>query len=133
MAQEKFENRRILVVDDEKDSVDIVNIVLSSVGAVVYQAGDGQEAFNICQEARPDVVLADISMPVMDGWELLRAIRGADGGHDVTVIALTAHAMSGDKERIIDAGFDGYMSKPLTMFTFLEDLSQLIPVAGTSS
>ncbi|MBN1121072.1 MAG: response regulator [Anaerolineae bacterium] len=132
MVQEKFENKRILVVDDERDSIDIVKIVLSSVGAVVYQAEDGRAALDICLQERPEVVLADISMPVMDGWELLNAIRGADGGEKVTVIALTAHAMSGDKKRIIDAGFDGYMSKPLTMFTFLEDLSQLLPVTGTS-
>ncbi len=132
MADVKFENKRILVVDDERDSIDIVKIVLSSVGAVVYQAEDGRAALDICLQERPEVVLADISMPVMDGWELLDAIRGADGGEKVTVIALTAHAMSGDRERIIDAGFDGYMSKPLTMFTFLDDLSQLLPVAGTS-
>jgi CheY-like chemotaxis protein len=132
MVHDIFENRRILVVDDERDSIDIVKIVLSSVGAVVYQAEDGRAALDICLQERPDVVLADISMPVMDGWELLQAIRGADGGKDVTVIALTAHAMSGDRERIINAGFDGYMSKPLTMFTFLEDLSQLLPVAGMS-
>jgi CheY-like chemotaxis protein len=128
MEREKFENKRILVVDDERDSIDIVKMVLSSVGAVVYQAEDGQTAFDICLQERPEVVLADISMPVMDGWELLDAIRGADGGDAVTVIALTAHAMSGDKERIIKAGFDGYMSKPLTMFTFLEDLYRFLPV-----
>ena len=91
MGNDKFENRRILVVDDERDSIDIVKIVLSSVGAVVYQAEDGQAAFDICLQERPDIVLADISMPVMDGWELLNAIRRADGGKDVTVIALTAH------------------------------------------
>lgn len=113
---------RVLVVDDEPDSVEIIKMVLGAAGATVFQAGDGKEAMGIFYQEHPTLILSDISMPEMDGWEMLKQIRASENGSDVPVVALTAHAMLGDRERVIDAGFAGYMSKPLAVFTFLDDL-----------
>ncbi len=117
----------VLVVDDEPDSVEIVKIVLRASGAAVAEAHTGEEALAAFQKDRPTVVLTDISMPDMDGWELLEAIRTRENGKNhIPVIALTAHAMAGDRERVMSAGFDGYLSKPLSMLSLLEDISNIL-------
>lgn len=113
---------RVLVVDDEPDSIEIIRLVLDAAGATVHQAGDGTDAMTIFYREHPTLVLTDISMPTMDGFEMLNRIKASENGADVPVIALTAHAMMGDQERILNAGFTGYMSKPLAVFTFLDDL-----------
>ncbi|MBN1119662.1 MAG: response regulator [Anaerolineae bacterium] len=117
---------RVLVVDDEPDSIEIIEMVLGAAGATVYQAGDGKEAMNIFSRVHPTLVLSDISMPEMDGWEMLKQIKASKNGASVPVVALTAHAMLGDRERIIGAGFAGYMSKPLAIFTLLDDLVECL-------
>nr|MBN1229939.1 response regulator [Anaerolineae bacterium] len=108
---------RVLVVDDEPDSVEIVRLVLEHAGASVIQAGNGEQALAAFHEARPDLVLSDLSMPTMDGWEFLRIIREHNPAHHTLVVAMTAHAMAGDREKVMQAGFDGYLSKPLNLFT----------------
>lgn len=113
---------QILVVDDEPDSIEVVKLVLTAVGAVVSDAADGREGLRKFQTEQPRLVLTDLSMPEMDGWELLTAIRKHETNGRIPVIALTAHTMAGDQERVVEAGFDGYMSKPLKLFTFIKDL-----------
>ena len=113
---------RVLVVDDEPDSIEILRIVLLAVEATVYTASNGLEALDIFQQEAPSIVLTDLSMPERDGWQLLKDIRRSENGDHTPVIALTAHAMAGDKQRVIEAGFDGYLSKPLRMVTLLQDL-----------
>jgi CheY-like chemotaxis protein len=118
---------RVLLVDDEPDSNEIVKMVLSARGATVFEAADGQEGLEIFRHRRPNLVLTDISMPEVDGWELLQRIRvSGDGLERTPVIALTAHAMIGDRERVLEAGFDGYMSKPLSMLTLVDDLVECL-------
>jgi CheY-like chemotaxis protein len=118
---------RVLLVDDEPDSNEIVKMVLSARGATVFEAADGQEGLEIFRHRRPNLVLTDISMPEVDGWELLQQIRvSGDGLERTPVIALTAHAMVGDRERVLEAGFDGYMSKPLSMLTLVDDLVECL-------
>ena len=116
---------RVLVVDDEDDSVEIVQMVLSAVGASVYKASNGEEGLAVFRNERPNLVLTDISMPAIDGSEMLKAIREREvafGFPKTPVIALTAHTMVGDKDKYLNAGFDGYLGKPLHMMTLIEDL-----------
>lgn len=112
---------RVLVVDDEVDSTRMLRIVLENAGAKVFVASDGQEALDLFDSAQPTLVLADLSMPVLNGWDLLREIRLRQST-EIKVIAVTAHAMKGDRENTLQAGFDGYFSKPLTFATFYESL-----------
>jgi len=126
MENSKLDNWRVLVIDDEPDSIDVVTMVLSASGATVFTAANGQEGLEIFKQHQPTLILTDLSMPEMDGWELIREIRQSKNGHTTPVIALTAHAMSGDKERVLAGGFDGYLSKPLKMFTLLDDLKSCL-------
>lgn len=130
MDKSKLGGWRVLVIDDEPDSIDVVTMVLSASGATVFTAANGQEALEIFKQRQPTLVLTDLSMPEMDGWQLLQEIRKVQNGHTTPVIALTAHAMIGDKERVLAGGFDGYLSKPLKMFTLLEDLQSCLQSKG---
>lgn len=133
MALPDVADWRVLVIDDEADSVEVVGLVLTAAGATVWEAANGQEGLAVFKQERPTLVLTDLSMPDMDGWELLKAIRDNEDGRRVPVIALTAHAMTGDRERVLEAGFDGYLSKPLKMFTLVEALLECLGHLDRSS
>ncbi len=127
-----LESWRILVIDDEPDSIDILKMVLSSVGAIVLTAANGEEGLTIFRREDVKLVLTDLSMPEMDGWQLLDLIREGENGKRTPIIALTAHAMTGDRERVMMVGFDGYLSKPLKIFTLLADLEECLNQAKKS-
>ncbi|MBL8133190.1 MAG: response regulator [Anaerolineae bacterium] len=117
-----LEGWEILVVDDEPDSLEVASVILDAYGAKVHEAGDGAEALALMKRARPMLVISDLSMPVMDGWRFLSAIRDDADLMYTPVIALTAHAMPGDAQRALEAGFNNYLTKPLTVETFMENL-----------
>jgi CheY-like chemotaxis protein len=126
MVASFLESWRVLVIDDEPDTIDILTIVLASVGVTVLTAANGEEGLTTFRSEDLNLVLTDLAMPEMDGWELLNQIRREENGNKTSIIALTAHAMAGDKERVMAAGFDGYLSKPLKMFTLLADLEECL-------
>jgi CheY-like chemotaxis protein len=116
----------VLVLDDEPDSLEVATRVLKFYGASVHTASNGREGLEMIQSLRPRFVISDLSMPVMDGWEFLYNLRKDSQMDNIPVIALTAHAMAGDRERGIQAGFHNYLTKPLTPATFMGDLLQLL-------
>lgn len=116
----------VLAVDDEADNLTLVTKVLTFKGAQVHTATNGQEALDMLKTLQPSLILLDLSMPVMDGWEMFKQLRANPGLQRVPVIALTAHAMVGDKERILAAGFDGYISKPFRLNTFLAEIMRCL-------
>ena len=117
---------RVLVVDDEPDAIDVASILLEMCGAVVVTACNGQEALDAIKTTKPHFVLSDLSMPVMTGWEMLHTLKLNRATQDLPVIALTAHAMPGDRDRAIAAGFHNYLTKPLLPETFVNDLLKLL-------
>jgi two-component system cell cycle response regulator DivK len=117
----------VLAVDDEPDNLEVLLEVLSMYNATVHPAANGEEAMTLLQTLRPTMVITDLSMPDMDGYQLLHKIRRTDHLKEVPVIALTAHAMSGDKERILAAGFNGYLSKPIRLMTVVTDILASLP------
>ncbi len=117
----------VLAVDDEPDSLEVLTEVLEMNGANVRAALGGQEALNAIQDYRPTLIITDLSMPGIDGYALLRKIRAAEAVAKTPVIALTAHAMLGDKEMIMSAGFDGYITKPLRIDTLIGKIFENIP------
>jgi CheY-like chemotaxis protein len=112
----------VLVVDDEADNLGVAQKVLTYGGAAVHIARNGIEGLSVLESIRPTFILLDLSMPEMDGWEMFRKVRSKENLASVPVIALTAHAMSGDKERVLEAGFDGYIAKPFRINSFMEDI-----------
>src|SRR2546422_10921012 len=104
--------RKIAVVDDNADNRLIIRTILEDQYDII-EFSSGIEAIEGFKKSKPDVVILDISLPEMDGTEILRRIRGDPNLHDLPVIALTAHAMVGDSERYLAAGFNDYDAKPI--------------------
>lgn len=119
---ENAESWNILVVDDDEDNLSIASDTLGLFGITVHTAENGEAGLDAIYDIRPTFVLLDLSMPVKDGWETLIEIRQNPEYADMPVIALTAHAMIGDKERAMEAGFDGYITKPFNIGTVLNEI-----------
>ncbi|MBL8155409.1 MAG: response regulator [Anaerolineae bacterium] len=116
----------IVVIDDEPDSLEVAEIILDAYGANVRTGSNGAEGLDLVRKVRPRFVISDISMPVMDGWGFIHTLKNDRSLMDIPAIALTAHAMVGDRERAITAGFHNYLTKPLTADTFIYDLLKLL-------
>lgn len=108
-------DKTILVVEDNPDNMTLIVDVLTSLDYTVLQAGDGELGVEIAQVEKPDLILMDLSLPRMDGWTATRLIKADPAIQKIPVIALTAHAMIGDREKAMEAGCDDYLSKPLNL------------------
>ncbi len=110
----------VLVADDDPDNLEILGFVISEEGATVRMARDGRGALNLLPGWKPDVLLLDIEMPDMDGYELLSVIRRHAGLHDVPAIAVTALGYPSDKDRAFKAGFEAHMTKPFEVAALID-------------
>lgn len=108
-------NKRILVVEDNSDNMTLIVDVLTSLEYDVIQANDGEHGVQLTEKEKPDLILMDLSLPRMDGWQATAYIKGKPELKHIPIIALTAHAMIGDKERALQAGCDDYLSKPIDL------------------
>ncbi len=109
------QGKRVLVADDNPAGRELVREGWAEHVGSIIEASDGREALAKIRETRPDLVLLDIQMPEMDGYAVVREIRGDPALRDLRVVALTAFAMQGDRERALEAGFDDYVTKPVTI------------------
>jgi two-component system, cell cycle response regulator DivK len=118
----------VLVVDDEEDSREVARLMLEMAGASVTTAVNGAAAIDKIQSGavKPHFILSDLSMPVMDGWQLIQQLQEDRATSVIPVIALTAHAMHGDRERALAAGFRNHITKPLSAGKFIEQLMRLL-------
>jgi CheY-like chemotaxis protein len=116
----------IVVIDDEEDSLMVAQIILDEYGANTHVGSNGEEGLALIRSVRPKFVISDLSMPVLDGWGLIHKMLNDPALKDIPAIALTAHAMIGDRERAIAVGFHNYLTKPLTVETFIQDLVNLL-------
>ena len=112
----------VLIVDDEPDNREIAQTLLSFSGVKVHTAVHGADGLKLLEDISATFILLDLSMPIMDGWEMFKAVRANPKTQNVPVIALTAHAMAGDRERVFEAGFDGYIAKPFRIGNFMPEL-----------
>lgn len=118
--------RTILVADDNPISRELIRETLETRDFTVIEACDGKDALEKIQETNPDAVLMDIQMPAMDGFAVLRAVRSEPRFAALPVLALTAFAMQGDREKALAAGFDGYITKPIDIMLLREEVEQLL-------
>ncbi len=107
----------ILIVDDNPANMKLVRVLLSGEGYDVHTASDAREALAELRSSRPDLILMDIQLPGMDGLELTHKLKSDPVTRDIKIVGLTAYAMRGDQERIIAAGCDGYIPKPINTRT----------------
>jgi CheY-like chemotaxis protein len=116
----------VLVVDDDPMSLMVAAMILKHHGATVHTAANGKEGLEMAKSLQPRFIISDLSMPIMDGWTMIDALKRDLATHAIPAIALTAHAMVGDREKAIAAGFHNYLTKPLTPATFMKDLLRLL-------
>jgi CheY-like chemotaxis protein len=119
--------RKILVVEDNEMNRDMLSRRLERRGYQVAIALDGQEGVARARSEPPDLILMDMSLPVLDGWEASRQLKAAPETRAIPIIALTAHAMSGDRDRALAAGCDDYDTKPIELPRLLEKIERLLP------
>lgn len=117
---------KILLVEDNEMNRDMLSRRLIRNGFEVLMAIDGEQAVALAQSELPDLILMDMSLPVIDGWEATRRVKAADATSTIPIIALTAHAMSGDREKTLDAGCDDYDTKPIEMPRLLGKINALL-------
>ena len=117
---------KLLLVEDNELNRDMLSRRLKRKGYDVLIAVDGAEGVEIATAESPDLVLMDISLPVLDGWEATRQLRAAPETRGIPVIALTAHAMAGDRQKALDAGCDDYDTKPVELRRLLEKIQALL-------
>jgi CheY-like chemotaxis protein len=106
---------RVLVVEDNRDNMTLIVDVLETLDYEVIQAGDGVRGVETALAEKPDLILMDLSLPKMDGWTAAQAIKSNPEIRHIPVLALTAHAMGGDRDRALAAGCDDYLTKPINL------------------
>jgi two-component system, cell cycle response regulator DivK len=111
---------RVLLVEDNYDNFEMVRFLLERAGYTVVGARNGREAVTAAREHKPDVILMDLSLPEMDGWEAAREIKNDPTIAGIPLIALTAHTLPGDRQKAMEAGFDNYISKPINVPAFYD-------------
>ena len=117
---------KILVVDDHKLNLELARQVLTYHGYEVLEAENGQDGVRLAKEARPDLILMDIQMPVLDGLEAARLLKEDPETRHIPVLALTSYAMKGDREKAMAAGMDDYITKPIDIRTLPEIVKKYI-------
>jgi len=121
---------RVLLVEDNEMNRDMLSRRLSRKGFEVLMAVDGQQAIEMTSQVSPDLILMDMSLPVLDGWEATRRLKAAPASSGIPVIGLTAHAMDGDREKCLQAGCDEYDTKPIDLPRLLEKISAQLDRVG---
>ena len=117
---------RILVIEDNEESLFLMNYLLTAFGHTVVQAQDGQEGLEAARRELPDLILTDIQMPRLDGYQVVKACRADPRLRKCPVIAVTSFAMRGDRERGLSSGFDGYISKPIVPEEFVAGVEKFL-------
>jgi two-component system, cell cycle response regulator DivK len=105
--------KKILIVEDIPMNMRLIRDILAYYGYEIIEAENGEEAVRIASEQKPDLIIMDLQMPVMNGFEAIKILRSDPVTKDINVIAVTSFAMAGDREKVLAAGFDDYISKPL--------------------
>ena len=117
--------KKILIVEDNEQNMELFRDLLESHGYVVIEATEGETAINKISQEMPDLILMDIQLPKIDGVEITRRVRENPSLNNIKIIAITAHAMKGDRETFLESGFNDYVSKPIDINSLLQTISHL--------
>ena len=119
--------RRVLLIEDNEQNRYLATFLLESHQYEVLSASDGLRGIELARSMLPDIILLDIQLPTMDGYSVARALRKIEVLQDTPIVAVTSYAMSGDRERSLAAGCNGYIEKPINPETFITEIEQFIP------
>jgi len=118
--------KKVLIIEDNEDNMELVVQLFTSAGYEYVWASSGEKGVELALSENPDFILLDIQLPDIDGYEVLRRIRETDAIRNVMIIAVTSFAMSGDRERLLGAGCDGYIEKPIDPMFFLAKVETIL-------
>lgn len=124
---------RILVIEDDATSMELMVYLLQAFGHTPLRACDGAEGLEIAAGQMPDLVICDIQLPVADGYEVARRLKGSPILCRIPLVAVTALAMVGDRDRVLAAGFDGYIAKPIAPETFVQQVEAFLAPEHSNS
>jgi CheY-like chemotaxis protein len=125
--------KTVLIAEDNPTNRELLRELLEIRGYTVAEACNGKEALAKVEAAPPDILLLDIGMPLMDGFAVVRSLRENPRFSALPVVAVTAYAMQGDREKILNSGFDGYLSKPVNSSSLVQELDRLLPHSNPQS
>lgn len=117
---------RVLIVEDNVDNFELVRYLLDRAGYEVISAANGREGVEMVRANPPDLILMDLSLPELDGWDATRILKSDPVTHTIPILALTAHTLPHERKRALDAGIDGYISKPIKVASFDKLVSTLL-------
>jgi two-component system cell cycle response regulator DivK len=123
----------VLLVEDDPDNRAIYRTILEHFNYAVLEASDGETAIRMAHEAMPDVILMDVSIPVIDGWEATRRLKGDPATASIPIVALTAHALDADRATAEDVGCDGFLAKPVAPKRVVEEVDRVIETGSGDS
>jgi len=123
----------VLVIEDNEQNAYLARFLLEKRGCAVEVAESGPAGVQSAQQRMPSLILLDIQLPGMDGYEVARALRGNPLLAEVPIVAVTSYAMVGDRERALESGCDGYIEKPIDPATFIDRLGEFLPALATGS
>ena len=123
-------SQKILVIEDNAQNLYLIHFLLESNGYTVIEAENGIIGIQKAKEEKPDIILLDIQLPEMDGYEIARILRSTPGIDSIPIIAVTSYAMAGDKERILAAGATDYIEKPINPATFVDQIKVHFKIQG---
>jgi CheY-like chemotaxis protein len=123
--------KKVLIAEDNAVNRELLRELLELRGYAVTEACDGQQALQQIADEQPDILLLDLGMPVLDGFETLQRIRENPRFRSLPVLAVTAYAMRGDRNKVMNSGFDGYLSKPITTAALYQELERLEFIASS--
>ena len=118
---------RVLIIEDNKANLELAEYLLKASGYITLTATDGEEGVRTARKEHPDLIICDLQMPVMDGYEVVRELKKDPQLRSTPVIAVTALSMPGDRKQVMSAGFDGYLSKPIEPETFAGTVGGFLP------
>ena len=118
---------RILIIEDNPTNMELMSYLLTAFGHTPLMAFDGESGVLMAREQRPDLILCDVYLPKLDGYGVVAALKGDPALRAIPVLASTALAMVGDRERLMEAGFDGYLAKPIEPEQFVDQLAPFLP------
>jgi len=121
-----MKKKRIVVVEDNETNMYLINFILEKNDYEVIKAPSGEEAIELVAKEKPDLVIMDIDLPGIDGLETTRRIRQSEADGNIPIVALTSYAMTGDREKALDAGCTGYIEKPINPETFMSQIEEYL-------
>ena len=119
-------SERVLLVEDNEDNLQLVRFLLERDGYFVLAAHNGREGLALARQELPNLILMDLSLPEIDGWEAAQELKADPKTAHIPLLALTAHTLPGDRKRALSLGFDGYISKPIDVAGFSENISRAL-------